>query len=71
MFGSLPDFEVPASGWLCIHQARSAVVGDEIGVDEFVIDHEFNLIIFECSVLEGHHSIANQNSFEVDRFSLL
>lgn len=39
-------FEIPAAGCFGIHEAAASVVGDQIDVDEIMVDHEFDAALF-------------------------
>lgn len=58
-------FEVPASCRFWVDVAGAAVVGDEIDVDEVVIDHELNAALLQFSVLETHYSVAHHDPLHV------
>jgi hypothetical protein len=58
--------EVPAAGCFGIHGAAAPVVGDQIDVDEIVVDHELDAALFQLTILEGHDAVAYHDSLQVD-----
>jgi hypothetical protein len=68
----IPIVEIPATSRSRVDQTGTPIVRQKVGVNELAINHKFYATTLKFSVLEGHHSIANQNAFEVDllRFGL-
>ncbi len=58
--------EVPAASGFGVHEAAAPVVGDEVDINEVVIDHKLNAALLQFTVLEAHHSIPHHNSLQVD-----
>ena len=58
--------EVSAASTLGVNQTAASIVGQQIRVNKLMVNHILSLMSIELAILEGHYTIANEDTFQVD-----